>query len=130
LLAFGVVLALTCLHNAYRPSAQLLTAQRMRASQPDSRDASLRAQLARGDKSVIVQPAPLLWLPSNAWDFPYSNAPAQNYMRQGYMDYFRFPAGTKLMYGTQQPANYCVNWAIDSYYKAKSCAQLRAEGGN
>lgn len=111
--AAGLVIAVATLTAAgviaaVPGQAALVSAEAKRASMTAYRDALVRRQLAAGDRTITIYPAPLLVYPSDAKDFDFTATQIDpSYFQGGYVLYFRIPARDTLRFVTAPPPGYC-----------------------
>jgi Family of unknown function (DUF6056) len=89
--------------------AAIVSAESMRASMMEYRDALVQKQLAAGDRKIVVLPAPLLVYPTDARDFEFTAAQGKGWFEPGYRSYFGIPAHAALRFVTRPPAGYCTD---------------------
>lgn len=100
--AIGVV-------TAVPGQAAIISAESMRASMMQYRDALVHKQLAAGDRKIVVYPAPLLVYPTDARDFEFAAVQSKGWFEPGYRAYFGIPAHVALRFVTHPPAGYCTD---------------------
>ena len=109
---FGVIVAACAaigVVTAVPGQAAIVSAESMRASMMEYRDALVQKQMAAGDRQVVVYPAPLLVYPTDARDFQFTRVQSKHWFEGGYRNYFRVPADAALRFVTHPPAGYCTD---------------------
>ncbi len=100
--AIGVV-------TAVPGEAAIISAESMRASMMEYRDALVQKQVAAGDHKIVVFPAPLLVYPTDARDFEFTAVQSKGWFEPGYRSYFSIPAHAALRFLTHPPPGYCTD---------------------
>ena len=93
----------------------------MRAQVSQVRDTAVRRQVSKGEGEVRILPAPILYMPTDAHDFPFHNPTAHSYMLHGFRLYYRL-GNRPASYEEDQPLGYCIAGETWEYYHAEPCA--------
>jgi hypothetical protein len=77
--------------TAVRGQAPIVSAESMRATMMDYRNALVHKQLAAGDPVIVVFPAPLLVYPTDARDIEFTAVQSKGWFVPGYRSYVAIP---------------------------------------
>lgn len=89
--------------------AAIVSAEAMRASMMQYRDALVLKQLTDGDHVIVIYPAPLLVFPGDARDFEFTAVQSKEWFELGYRNYFGIPRHAVLRFVTHPPPGYCTD---------------------
>ena len=108
-------------------TAPMIRAERMRAQALTARGAAVKRQLAAGQRTIELNPAPLLTVFTQALDLSFGPVDQQpsgwvSALRQ----YYGIPAGDAIRITQQQPRDYCLPNVVAPWVGVKSCQELNS----
>ena len=113
------------LGSALLSNLPTLHAVAIRSDLYDTRDMSIKRQVAEGGSVVYVEPLPMLLSNSDAVDFHYDRGTPLWY-EQAFRRYYNIPNSTHIIL-TPQSQDYCTLTSNPGWLGAKDCLQLREQ---
>jgi Family of unknown function (DUF6056) len=108
-------------------TAPLIRAERMRARAVDLRGSSVRRQLSEHRRSIMLQPAPLLSVYTQAFDLSFARMDQQRpWLISALRSYYGIPAADHVVIARTQPRGYCLPGVTASWVGVRSCQELAA----
>jgi hypothetical protein len=108
-------------------TAPIIRAERMREQVVDLRDSSVRRQLSEHRRSIMLQPAPLLTVYTQAFDLSFARMHEQRpWLISALRNYYGIPAADHLVIARTQPRGYCLPGVAASWVGVQSCQEMGA----